>query len=202
MKAATADVIVIGAGIAGLAATQRLAAAGLKVIVLEARERLGGRIFTQHHDGYPVELGAEFVHGRPPEILDAVQRAGLTLAELTGEFRSRIRGEWDESDDVWDEVNEIFDQLTVNDPDQSFQQYIESTKYPAEVKQQAARFVEGFHAADPERVGIHWLAKATKAEESVGGERSFRIPEGYSKLVEALVHEIGGNGRAFCSTHR
>ena len=67
-KAATADVIVIGAGIAGLAATQRLAAAGMNVLVLEARERLGGRIFTQHHNGYPVELGAEFVHGRPPEI--------------------------------------------------------------------------------------------------------------------------------------
>jgi monoamine oxidase len=200
MKAATADVIVIGGGIAGLAATQRLAAAGLKVVVLEARERLGGRIFTQHHAGYPVELGAEFVHGRPPEILNAVQAAGLTLAEITGEFRSKIAGEWEDSGNLMAEVDELFDDIPEDGPDQSFQQYMESTQYCAKVKQQAARFVEGFHAADPVRVGIHWLVKATKAEESVDGDRSFRISAGYCKLVETLANEIGGRSRIVLNT--
>ena len=83
--------IVIGAGIAGVAATQRLAAAGMNVLVLEARERLGGRIFTQHHDGYPVELGAEFMHGRPPEIMNAAKAAGLKLAE---NFRRISQQDW------------------------------------------------------------------------------------------------------------
>ena len=195
-----ADVMVIGGGIAGLAATQCLAAAGLKVIVLEARERLGGRIFTQHHDGYPVELGAEFVHGRPPEIVHAVQRAGLTLAELTGEFRSKISGEWEESENLMTEVDQLFDQIPEAGPDQSFSEYLKSTKDSEKVKQQATSFVEGFHAADPERVGIHWLVKATQAEESVDGDRSFRMQDGYSKLVDALANEIDDQARVLLNT--
>jgi monoamine oxidase len=195
-KAATADIIVIGAGVAGLAATQRLAGAGLNVLGLEARERLGGRIFTQHHHGFPVELGAEFMHGRPPEIVNIVKAAGLKLAETSGEFRSKIGGRWKNSENLMTEVDELFDKIPAGGPDRSFSKYLKSTKYSAEAKQQATRFVEGFHAADPERVGVHWLVKATQAEESVDGDTSFRMQDGYSKLVDALANGILDNGKA------
>ena len=64
---ADADVLVVGAGIAGLAAAERLAASGRRVLVLEARDRIGGRIHTAHDPelATPIELGAEFVHGQP-----------------------------------------------------------------------------------------------------------------------------------------
>jgi monoamine oxidase len=192
MKSGAADVIVIGGGIAGLTTTQRLAAAGVNVTLLEARDRLGGRIFTQHHQGYPVELGAEFVHGRSPEIFNLATAAGLKLAESGGDFRSKVGGRWEDSENLMTEVDELFDQIPVDGPDQSFRQYIDSTRYSPEVKDQATRFVEGFHAADPDRVGIHWLLKTTKAEESIHGDTSFRIRDGYSKLVETLAHEIAG----------
>ena len=58
-----ADVLVIGAGIAGLRAAEVLVAAGRRVIVLEARDRLGGRIYTDRSWGVPVELGASWIHG-------------------------------------------------------------------------------------------------------------------------------------------
>jgi monoamine oxidase len=192
MKSSAADVIIIGAGIAGLAAMQRLAAAGMDVLVLEARERLGGRIFTQQHHGYPVELGAEFVHGRPPEMMGIIRSAGLKPAEVSGEFRSKIAGQWEDSDNLMSEVNELFDKIPSSGPDQSFREYIESTTYSVEAKQQAIFFVEGFHAADARKVGIHWLLKATKAEESIDGDRSFRMPEGYSRLIETLAGDIQG----------
>lgn len=190
MKSAAADVIVVGAGIAGLAAMQRLAAAGMNVLVLEARERLGGRIFTQQHNGYPVELGAEFIHGRPPEMLQIIRSAGLKLAEVGGEFRSKIAGHWEDSDNLMSEVNELFDKIPSSGPDQSFHEYIESTNYSEDAKQQAIFFVEGFHAADARIIGIHWLLKATKAEESIDGDTSFRMPEGYSRLVETLAGDV------------
>ena len=60
------DVIVVGAGAAGLAAAEMLTGAGASVLVLEGRARAGGRIFTRRVRGWPlpVELGAEFIHGR------------------------------------------------------------------------------------------------------------------------------------------
>ena len=63
------DALVVGAGAAGLSAARELSHAGLRVLVLEARERLGGRIYTVRdgHSPLPVELGAEFVHGEAEE---------------------------------------------------------------------------------------------------------------------------------------
>ncbi|MET7618157.1 NAD(P)/FAD-dependent oxidoreductase [Streptomyces sp. NPDC005408] len=79
------DVVVIGAGISGLACATRLHEAGLRVTVLEARERVGGRIRTHRpaDGGPPVELGAQVVHGEHnpvhalmgPELMEAVPRA-------------------------------------------------------------------------------------------------------------------------------
>ena len=70
------DVIVVGAGVAGLVAASELAEAGLSVDMLEARDRIGGRVYTLNdlEQKFPVELGAEFIHGRPPEILDMLRK--------------------------------------------------------------------------------------------------------------------------------
>lgn len=64
MRVQTSDVIVIGGGVAGLAAAGALGRSGIRVILLEARGRLGGRVFTARPKGWdaPVELGPEFVH--------------------------------------------------------------------------------------------------------------------------------------------
>jgi len=59
-------VIVIGAGIAGIAAAVDLQAAGLDVVVLEARNRIGGRIWTDRRWGFPLDLGASWIHGSAP----------------------------------------------------------------------------------------------------------------------------------------
>lgn len=59
------DVVVIGAGSAGIAAARRLLAAGLSVTVLEARPRIGGRAVTKQLKGHPVDLGAHWLHAGP-----------------------------------------------------------------------------------------------------------------------------------------
>src|SRR6185503_3125755 len=78
------DVVVLGAGAAGLAAARDLSQAGLRVTVIEARPRIGGRILTRHDPRAPVplELGAEFIHGEAPETLSVAQAAALTVVEL------------------------------------------------------------------------------------------------------------------------
>ncbi|MGH7437133.1 MAG: FAD-dependent oxidoreductase, partial [Polyangiaceae bacterium] len=75
------DVIVIGAGVAGLAVARDVSAAGLRVLLLEARARMGGRVLTYHTPDGPIELGAEFVHGAYAAVLRVAERAGLALRE-------------------------------------------------------------------------------------------------------------------------
>src|SRR3984885_7813697 len=81
------DVVIVGAGAAGLSAASALGSSGLSVLVLEARERIGGRMFTQRDPvcQSPVELGAEFIHGRPPETWELLQKKRIKITEVKGD---------------------------------------------------------------------------------------------------------------------
>ncbi|MDW8402829.1 NAD(P)/FAD-dependent oxidoreductase [Chloroflexus sp.] len=77
------DVVIIGAGAAGLAAARMLHDAGARVAVVEARPRIGGRIWTERSCGrYPIELGAELIHGAQTSTVELAEAAGLTLDEV------------------------------------------------------------------------------------------------------------------------
>jgi oxygen-dependent protoporphyrinogen oxidase len=73
-------VIVIGAGMAGLAAAWRLSRAGADVIVLEQDDRVGGRVYPAHVDGRPVELGADFLTNFYPNTFRLAEAVGLAVA--------------------------------------------------------------------------------------------------------------------------
>src|SRR5437868_14628491 len=102
------DVIVLGAGVAGLAAAAALTAAGVRVRVIEARSRVGGRIFTQRERamGAPVELGAELVHGLPPELCGIARAGALRLAEVKGEH-VEARGGRLRKVDFWNGIQQV-----------------------------------------------------------------------------------------------
>src|ERR1043165_6278611 len=104
----TADVLVLGAGAAGLAAAQERSQAGWRVMLIEARDRVGGRIFTQHVPGHPlpIELGAEFIHGRPPESFALVEQAGLLVYQINGERWLAQDHRLARSDALWKQTNQ------------------------------------------------------------------------------------------------
>lgn len=189
MKSAT-DVLVIGGGIAGLAAVRQLTRAGLRVTLLEARNRLGGRIYTRQTADYPVELGAEFVHGCPQEILGLAAEAAVPIVPVQGNFRRKANGSWADAGRLMQKVEELFDGMPASEPDQSFQHYLDRSGAGEEVKQQALRYVEGFHAADPSLISVHSLIRDNQAEEAAQGDRQFRIPTGYESLMRATVDRI------------
>src|SRR4030088_3176430 len=86
------DVIVIGAGAAGLGAARRPAAAGLAVRVVEARNRLGGRAFTAHDPtGLPIELGCAWLHSADENELCAIAaQSGLTIDKTRPPWRTQM----------------------------------------------------------------------------------------------------------------
>jgi len=75
--AAHADVIIIGAGFAGLTAARELRQAGRSVIVLEARDRIGGRTWTDTRLGRPLEMGGTWVHWTQPYVWAEMKRYGI-----------------------------------------------------------------------------------------------------------------------------
>ena len=190
-------VIIIGAGVAGLAAACQLGRAGLAVHIVEARDRIGGRVFTHVDSGCncPIELGAEFIHGKSPEIWELLRTAKAEIAEVQGDA-------WCVEDDhlapcgFWDDIDEILTKMDDSKPDESFAEFLErccrtsKTQAKQRAKQRALGYVSGFNAADPELVGVHWLLKEMQAEEKSEGERSFRSRNGYKDLLDVFQQQL------------
>ena len=183
MPTPDADVILIGAGAAGLAAARDLRRAGRSVLCLEARDRIGGRILTIHDPltTLPVELGAEFVHGRPSQIWDIVREASLAARELSGHMVSVAERGGD-----MDRVLEDVKQRGSEEADESFLSFVERGNYPAADRVAAFGYVEGFNAARKERIGVASLAQDERAADAIDGDCSFHISAGYDALVLAL----------------
>ena len=78
------DVVIIGAGFSGITAARELRRYGYKVVILEARNRLGGRTFTNEFEGKSVDFGGTWVHWLQPYIWAEIGRYGVELEETHG----------------------------------------------------------------------------------------------------------------------
>ena len=188
------DIIVIGAGISGLAAALDLVQAGMTVEILEARDRVGGRIFT-HQDptlDYPVELGAEFVHGLAPEIWVPLQQHNLKVTEVDGDRWCALDQKLQKCD-FFAQADKILSRMDDKHEDEAFLDFL-ARSFPgddrAEAKQWVKRYVIGFNAANAEDVSVHWLVHNRRAEEQIESDRAFRIVGGYRRLVDQFAQQF------------
>jgi len=190
----TYDVAVVGAGAAGLAAASRLRDAGLDVVVLEARDRVGGRIWTEHPHGLgvPVELGAEFVHGATPELERIARTAGLRLVDIAGRRWTTRRGRLVLLDNFWEQLDAVMRKLDAHrEPDRAFADAVARMQgLPAQRRKLAIQYVEGFHAADTHVISERALAEGGSPRGDVRERRIGRVVEGYDAVVDALAGPV------------
>jgi phytoene dehydrogenase-like protein len=172
----TYDVVVVGAGMAGLTAARSLAEAGLKVLVVEAQDRIGGRIWTRHVGDEAIELGAEFIHGRPPELWALIDEAGLETYERDGSLACFEDGTLSDCRSAMEEVFEPLEKLgDFKGPDMSFAEYLDCEQVPMEERGRIIGYVEGFNAADHREVSVMSLGAQQKAEDATGSDHNYRL---------------------------
>ena len=188
------DVLVLGAGAAGLAAARDLSHAGLHVTVIEARPRVGGRVLTVHDPRSPVplELGAEFIHGESAETLPLARAAGLAVLELPVSNDLASAGRFKPMGDFWrlvDRMNhDLARRLAARGKDFPVSEYLDSRRVPAAARGLLRDFVQGFYAAHPDRLSAQSLAVETTGgdeEDEVEGKQ-FRIANGGDALMKWL----------------
>jgi monoamine oxidase len=190
MGGSDADVLVLGAGAAGLAAAAVLAEHGLAVCVLEARDRVGGRICTRHEHGLgvPIELGAEFVHGPADATRAWLSRAHGALVDVAEARWQRSGGGLAAGDDLFERLGRGLETVGRPAHDMPFADYLEgpaSTVLSAEARSLARALAEGYDAADTSRASTWAILDEWGGEGAAGGLAS-RPAAGYSALIEAL----------------
>ncbi len=189
------DVVVVGAGAAGLAAARALSRGAAATIVLEARDRIGGRILTREDAALPVaiDIGGEFVHGAS-ESTFALLRAANTVPVDTGETSFAYEnGELGARDDPFEVMARVMARARALRDDVSLDEFLRSLPddpSTARERRYARAFAEGFDAADPARASTRALADEWSGGESGQTSRQFRPLGGYGRVLRALTGSL------------
>ncbi len=193
-------VIVIGAGISGLTAASKLQAKGFDVTVLEARDRIGGRIWTDRtFVDFPIEHGAEFVHGKDVLTWHFIREANLHPI-IHGNYASKgyecNRGictyeqlaedpHFDRMFEMEDREYETFD---TKSPDLSFKEWMGRQGLSPEALDLGMRFYAHQYLAEAEDLSFSALAHEEQVYKQ--GDEDFCILEGYEEIVRHVAKNL------------
>jgi monoamine oxidase len=189
------DVVILGAGAAGLSAARSLQRAGVSSVIVEARDRTGGRVLTHYDDRCPVaiELGAEFIHGEASSTKALLEEARLAWYEADGQQWRAQNGRLMRADKFFDRVGRVMKKLDPHDPDRTFAEFLDDEpggRRLAQDRRLAQRFVQSFHGADTAIIGARSLAQQGDPSDDETVERTARPIGGYHAMIAHLEHEV------------
>ncbi len=186
-------VLILGAGISGLYVARELLQKGWQVTLIEASDRVGGRIHTQNGVfGQPLETGAEFIHGKSPLTKALMRRAGIRSAESEEKFYRSDRGRITPADEPIPGMDQFMQKAMQLKKDTTLDTFL-STHFSdqPDLIRTIRRMAEGFDAADASRISMFSL-RAEWSGDSM--ESSAILPKGYGELVRFLSREAIQSG--------
>lgn len=191
------DCIVLGGGISGLAASCELEKMGAKYLLLEAKNRLGGRIAsTRTQTGNCVELGAEFMHGVVPDLTELFDAAGIEFSENAAEHLLFAEGKLISANAYLANSESVFQAMleASGTSDMSLKEFADKLLEQSPSWQRpladALDYISDLNACDIDKVSIAWLVRGYLASKPIEGDRFFQIAGGYERLVTHLAKAI------------
>jgi monoamine oxidase len=185
------DTVIIGAGAAGLVAAAELSRHRGTACVLEARDRLGGRMFTRREPGVtlPIELGAEFIHGRSPVTLAWLTKSNTAIVDVSGDRWTLCDGKPEPANDLFEQMKRGLSSIRRPRKDLPFSEFLDhvaNRKLSPAARALARALVEGFDAADATRVST-WATLDEWSGNSAADAPTFRPLGGYASLIDGLA---------------
>ena len=182
-------VVIIGAGAAGLAAGLELVKANRSVRIVEARARIGGRVWTVLEPGQPpLEYGAEFLHGRNPRLQALIKRARLHPGVADGPHKLLIAGRLVGAMKSFEAAARLF--AHAHERRQTVDAFLKGRAHGTTLKM-ARAYVEGFYAARTDVASAWAIGEMTREAD---GESIRRVREGYGSVLVALRDEFLAKG--------
>jgi monoamine oxidase len=186
-------VAVVGAGLAGLVAADELERAGAEVAVLEARDRVGGRVWSRRlSNGAVVEMGAEFILPGNTAVVELAERFGLGLADKGMRYgrREPRGGAGVTHDELADAVAEVGRALEGGAPDLTARRFLEGLEIAPGAREALLARVEISSANGADLVAARDLAGIAHVDE----EPAPSIADGNQRLPLALAETLGEGG--------
>ncbi|MBV8637736.1 MAG: FAD-dependent oxidoreductase [Candidatus Eremiobacteraeota bacterium] len=192
------DIVIVGAGAAGLACARRLAIAGLQTVVLEARDRVGGRVVEASKGAVSAELGGEFIHGPAHETRALLREIGQREVEPDGDDWVRSsKGALQRREDEFRSAVSLFKNVDKLEADESVERFLAryaNGRADAQRVEDARAFVEGFDAADPAKASARGIAFEW---ESGVDSQAARPVGGYRPMFDYLYEDCAKAGVRF-----
>lgn len=166
-------------------AAKLLSAERKKILLLEAKDRLGGRIHRVEDLSFPAEGGAEFIHGKLKTTFDLIKEADLKKEKLKGQFCRHEKGKWNTANDIVSHWDLLLMKLKTCEKDISVDNFLSTYFHAKEyetLRKQFKKYIESYDAADPERTSVFAIRKEMEDEK----EDQFRPVPDYFALINYL----------------